>query len=170
MLAAIPALPSWWVGQFHEPRGPFHLFIGGDPQRKGERVTPGSLSALSAVTPGYELSDQAPEADRRLALARWLVAPENPLTPRVLANRLWHYHFGTGIVDTPSDFGAMGSAPTHPKLLDWPETYRRAVSHQNARSARVDVLSDFDCPDGALAAPRRTATTTSGHVIKEILT
>ena len=46
----------------------------------------------------------APEAMRRLALARWIVAPENPLTPRVLANRVWHWHFGTGIVDTPSDF------------------------------------------------------------------
>jgi hypothetical protein len=52
-------------------------------------------------------------------LADWIAHPDNPLTPRVLANRIWHYHFGTGIVDTPSDFGYMGGRPTHPELLDW---------------------------------------------------
>ena len=61
----------------------------------------------------------APEQQRRLALARWIVAKDNPLTPRVLVNRLWHYHFGKGIVATPSDFGFMGEKPTHPELLDW---------------------------------------------------
>lgn len=59
------------------------------------------------------------ESDRRFALAKWICAPQNPLTPRVLANRIWHYHFGRGLVDTPSDFGYMGGGPTHPELLDW---------------------------------------------------
>ena len=180
------------------------------------------------------------------------------MTPRVLANRIWHYHFGTGIVDTPSDFGFMGGRPTHPELLDWlacqlrangwklkplhrlialsrvyqqastwdaesaqvdadsrylwrfpprrltaeefrdtllqtagkldlrmggpgfrlyryeqdnvatyvpldqfgPETYRRSVYHQNARAMRIDLMTDFDGPDCAFAAPRRDTTTT----------
>jgi hypothetical protein len=201
----------------------------------------------------------APEGERRLALARWITAEGNPLPPRVLANRVWQHHFGTGIVDTPSDFGFLGGAPSHPELLDFlarrllhhgwrlkplhreillsrtyrqsaahrpeaaavdrdsrllwrfpprrlgaeelrdtllavsgelrlepmggpgfrlyrhtqnnvstyfpldapgPETYRRAVYHQNARASVVDVLSDFDLPDVAAAAPRRASTTT----------
>jgi hypothetical protein len=60
-----------------------------------------------------------PEAERRRALAEWIVHPANPLTPRVLVNRLWHHHFGQGIVSTPSDFGLGGAKPSHPDLLDW---------------------------------------------------
>src|SRR6202007_2149611 len=56
---------------------------------------------------------------RAIALAEWLADPQNPLTTRVMANRIWHYHFGRGIVGTPSDFGVMGERPTHPELLDW---------------------------------------------------
>ena len=100
-------------------RRPFHVFLGGSPQRPGRTVVPASLSTLSNVAPEYRLPDEAPESERRLALAKWLVADDNPLPARVLANRLWHYHFGTGIVATPSDFGFMGVPPTHPELLDW---------------------------------------------------
>ena len=61
----------------------------------------------------------APEQQRRSALAKWITDPKQPLTARVLVNRLWHYHFGTGIVATPSDFGHNGARPSHPDLLDW---------------------------------------------------
>jgi hypothetical protein len=257
-IAAIQPPAAWWVGDFREVPGSFHVFQGGDPQREGDTVTAASPSLLSEVAAGYELTPDAPENQRRLKLAQWIVAPDNPLTPRVLANRLWHYHFGTGIVATPSDFGYMGERPTHPELLDWlarqlheqgwrqkplhrlivtsqayrqstayreaaaqvdadsrylwrfpprrlsseeirdsmlavagrldttmggpgfrlyrylqdnvatyvpldqvgPETYRRAVYHQNARASVVDLMTEFDCPDSAFPTPRRASTTT----------
>ncbi|MFO0908740.1 MAG: PSD1 and planctomycete cytochrome C domain-containing protein [Isosphaeraceae bacterium] len=90
----------------------------GEVTKKGEAVTAGGLSRL-AVPPGdFGLGLDAPEADRRRALARWITHPDHPLTPRVLVNRLWHYHFGVGLVGTPSDFGTNGERPTHPELLD----------------------------------------------------
>lgn len=120
-IAAIPALPSVWMGKrvAKDAEGPFHVFVGGNPMRKGDMVTPSSLSTLSKVVPAYELPAESDEASRRLSLARWVTHPDNPLTARVLANRVWHYHFGTGIVDTPNDFGYMGGRPTHPGLLDF---------------------------------------------------
>lgn len=259
-IAAVPALPLVWIGtrSAEDAKGPFHVFLGGNPQKFGEPAVPASPSALDGVTPGYALSADEDEAARRLKLAEWITHRDNPLTPRVLANRLWHYHFGTGIVDTPNDFGYMGGRPSHPKLLDFlalklkdhgwrlkpmhrlimtsqtyrqastfrsraaaidgearllwrlpprrlsaeeirdtilavsgklastmggpgfrlyhfmqdnvctyvpldkhgPETYRRAVYHQNARASIVDLMTDFDQPDCAFSAPRRAETTT----------
>ena len=264
-LQAVPPLPTVWIGTRSEQdaAGPFHVFRGGDPQRPGTPVSPSGLSALAASVGAemtYELPPNAPEAQRRLRLAEWIVADVNPLSPRVLANRVWHHHFGTGIVDTPNDFGFMGGRPTHPELLDWlavqlrrhdwrlkplhrivmlsqtyrqsaehdaaaaridgaarllwrfpprrlsaeeirdtvldvagkldrnaddggpgfrlyqylrdnvatyvpldehgPETYRRAVYHQNARAAPTDLMTDFDQPDCAFSAPKRSETTT----------
>ncbi len=256
----VPNLPKVWAGVRNpsDAEGPFHVFLGGSPQKKGPEVVPASLSALSEVTPTYRLPADAPESRRRLELAEWMTHPENPLPPRVLANRLWQYHFGTGIVDTPNDFGYMGGKPTHPELLDFlavqllengwrlkaihrlimtsqayrqsaewrpgparidgdsrllwrfpprrlsaeevrdtilqvagkldtrmggpgfrlykyikdnvasylpldehgPETYRRAVYHQNARASRIDLMTDFDQPDCAFSAPKRAETTT----------
>jgi mono/diheme cytochrome c family protein len=254
----LPKLPAAWVGKHEQPKARTYLMRGGDPQKRGSDIAPASLHVLDEVTRGYELPLDAPEGERRLALARWLVADDNPLTPRVLANRVWHYHFGTGIVDTPSDFGYMGGRPTHPELLDYlasrlkhhgwrlkplhreimlsqayrqssawrkdgadadfaarllwrfpprrlsaeelrdtmlaaadkldlrmggpgfrlyrylndnvstytpldqvgPETYRRAVYHQNARASTIDLMSDFDAPDCAFSTPRRASTTT----------
>src|SRR5205085_10472785 len=66
-----------------------------------------------------QLAKDAPEAERRKALARWITDPHNPLTPRVMVNRLWAHHFGAGLVRTPSDFGFQGGLPSHPELLDW---------------------------------------------------
>lgn len=257
-LSAVPPLPTWWVGTHAEAPGPFHILIGGSPEKKGAQVSPAGLSVWRGENWSYELPGKSSEGERRLALANWLSPDHNPLTARVLVNRIWHYHFGRGIVDTPSDFGFMGGRPTHPELLDWlaeearrqewrwkplhrlimnsrtyrqsadwrmdasavdaenrwlwrfsprrisaeelrdtlldvsgaldltmggpgyrlydyqqdnvatyvpkdqfgPETYRRAVYHHNARAARVDLMSEFDCPDSAFGEPRRSSTTT----------
>jgi mono/diheme cytochrome c family protein len=118
-IANLPALPRLRVGRFEQPKGPQCVFERGDANRKGETVVPASLSTLADAAQAYSLPPDAPERERRLAFARWIVADDNPLTPRVLVNRLWQHHFGAGIVATPNDFGYMGQRPSHPALLDW---------------------------------------------------
>ena len=103
-----------YAGTFQQP-GPIRRQHRGDPMQPREEVLPGSL----AIFQPFALPTDAPEQQRRLALADWVAHPDNPLTARVLVNRLWHYHFGVGLVDTPNDFGRNGSKPTHPELLDW---------------------------------------------------
>src|SRR5204862_6859618 len=82
-------------------------------------VSPAGIAAVSGVSPDWPLSNDAPEAERRKALARWITDSRNPLTARVIVNRLWGYHFGAGLARTPSDFGYQGGTPSHPELLDW---------------------------------------------------
>lgn len=82
-------------------------------------VQPGVLSILDPNPARVPALTANETTGRRTALATWLTSPDNPLTPRVMANRIWHYHFGEGLVASPSDFGAMGQRPTHPELLDW---------------------------------------------------
>ena len=103
-----------WAGTFSQP-GKTHRLYRGDPLQQREVVAPDTLSLFDTLG----LSADEPEQRRRVKLAEWIASPQNPLTARVLVNRLWHYTFGHGIVDTPSDFGANGSRPTHPELLDW---------------------------------------------------
>jgi hypothetical protein len=88
--------------------------LRGEPYNRGPTVRRGFLTVLG----GQKLPDQY-KGSGRLELARWLTDPANPLTARVLVNRLWQHHFGQGIVKTPSDFGRRGAAPTHPELLDY---------------------------------------------------
>ncbi|MCC6231041.1 MAG: PSD1 domain-containing protein [Verrucomicrobiales bacterium] len=106
--------PQAYSGKFEKP-STMHRLHRGDPMQKREPVAPSTLAVFRPVT----MTDDEPESERRLKLARWVADPANPLTPRVLVNRLWQYHFGVGLVDTPSDFGRSGSRPTHPELLDW---------------------------------------------------
>jgi mono/diheme cytochrome c family protein len=103
-----------YIGMFSQP-GPTHRLYRGEPDAKRERVEPGGISALASLN----LPLDAPEKDRRLAFANWVAADDNPLTARVIVNRLWQFHFGTGIVDTPSDLGMNGTPPNNPQLLDW---------------------------------------------------
>ena len=104
--------PAW------EPR-PVHLLHKGSVEAPREVATPGAVSAIPGLAPRFTLDPQDGEGAARVALAEWLANPGNPLTWRSAANRIWHYHFGRGIVDSPNDFGRMGAEPTHPELLDW---------------------------------------------------
>ncbi len=120
--------PTVWVGVFKQP-GVIHRLYRGDPLMPREEVMPGVVESLgvqmqeSGVLQGrgvWEFQEANPqERLRREMLARWLVSESNPLTARVMSNRLWQMVFGVGIVDTPSDFGGNGGKPMHPELLDW---------------------------------------------------
>jgi mono/diheme cytochrome c family protein len=80
---------------------------------------PGTVPVGVGFPVEFELGQDHQEGSRRVALARWITRPDHPLTWRSIVNRLWHYHFGQGIVNSPNDFGRMGQLPTHPRLLDW---------------------------------------------------
>jgi hypothetical protein len=104
-----------YAGQFTSP-GPTHRLHRGDATQKREEIAPAAPAEFGerlGLPPGES------EQKRRLALANWVTNPRHPLTARVIVNRLWQYHFGQGIVPTPSDFGLNGGTPSHPELLDW---------------------------------------------------
>ncbi|TMQ32485.1 MAG: DUF1553 domain-containing protein, partial [Planctomycetota bacterium] len=96
-----------------------HRLSGGDWRKPREEIDPGFPEFLSTDTPDTRLDGIQQSTGRRAALARWLTRRDNPLTARVLVNRLWQHHFGLGIIATPNDFGVQGDPPTHPELLDW---------------------------------------------------
>ncbi|MDE0108379.1 MAG: PSD1 and planctomycete cytochrome C domain-containing protein [Bryobacterales bacterium] len=146
----LPKIPWTMVMRdLPEPRDAY-LHVQGDFTRRGDAIEPGTLRVLPAMRPDLPRN--------RLGLARWLVADDNPLTPRVTMNRLWQRYFGIGIVETENDFGTQGNPPSHPKLLDWlasefvrsgwdlkqmhrlilhSATYRQASAHR-ADAAAVD--------------------------------
>ena len=96
------------------------VLLRGNPHTPGDKVEPAFLEVLGAPTPSIPTPPTgAKSTGRRTVLADWIAAPENPLTARVMANRVWQHHFGRGIVRSPSNFGRQGDNPTHPDLLDW---------------------------------------------------
>ena len=101
-----------------KPR-PVHVLARGDVHSPGLEARPRSLDLVVGLSGALGVDSTATEGARRAALARWLADPGNALAWRSIVNRLWHHHFGRGIVETPSDFGRMGGAPSHPLLLDW---------------------------------------------------
>jgi hypothetical protein len=101
-----------------EPR-PVHVLGRGSVQAPLKPAGPGALSAVPGLAARFAGARTGPEGKRRAALAEWIVDSGNMLTWRSVVNRVWHYHFGAGIVDSPNDFGRMGSLPSHPELLDW---------------------------------------------------
>jgi hypothetical protein len=112
------APPLVYAGVRRQP-DPTLLLLRGDIRQPGPRVTPGGLSAIRSPSPELGLSADAPEGQRRLRFAEWIAQPAHPLTARVMVNRIWQYHFGQALVDTPSDFGFNAGRPSHPELLDW---------------------------------------------------
>jgi cytochrome c553 len=98
---------------------PIHVLKRGDIRFPLEPAVPGALSCLTSLDGAFRLADPNREGQRRAALAKWVSDPKNPLTWRSIVNRVWHYHFGRGLVATPSDFGRLGATPSHPELLDW---------------------------------------------------
>jgi hypothetical protein len=116
--AALPVA----MGLTDNPGPPPRTFLleRGELANRAEEVQPGFPSILDrAGKGGVAIKPLAKSTGRRLALAKWIASPANPLTARVIVNRLWQYHFGRGIVPTASDFGLRGEEPTHPELLDW---------------------------------------------------
>src|SRR5262245_11148592 len=108
------------IGESGPKPGPTYFLYRGAPDAKGPAVTPGALSVINETD--YEFPAPPPNAKssyRRRGLVEWLTSRQNPLTARVMVNRIWQHHFGEGIVRTPSNFGKLGEPPTHPELLDW---------------------------------------------------
>jgi hypothetical protein len=135
---------------------PTPLLYQGDYSSPREDIAPGFVSLISPGTASIT-APQSNTTGRRSALARWIVAPENPWTARVLVNRVWQQHFGSGLVATPNDFGYTGARPTHPELLDWlavefqengwslKKLHRRVVrshTYRQASVARMDAAAD----------------------------
>jgi hypothetical protein len=130
--AEIKALPApEWVyaaANYFEPQGTFrfaiepravNVLMRGSVDNPGAVAVPGALSMVEGLNPVFDAGLTAPEGQRRADLAHWITSDANMLAWRSIVNRVWHYHFGAGIVDSPNDFGHMGSLPTHPELLDW---------------------------------------------------
>src|SRR5262249_53141916 len=128
-LAALPAQQTIYcgtnqfkkVGSFHPAAKPRTVFVldRGEIDRPRAQAQPGALKCIAGLSSQLEIVDSEIESERRIALAAWLTDQKNVLTWRSIANRIWEYHFGQGIVDTPNDFGHMGAPPSHPELLDW---------------------------------------------------
>jgi hypothetical protein len=145
-----------------------YVLVRGEWDRPGEVVEPGFLSAITGNSDPAPLEldryHRHPTRGRRAALARWIASADNPLTARVMVNRLWQHHFGRGIVETASDFGKNGTPPSHPELLDWLATrfveekwsikamHRVMLTSSTYRqsSQRQDLLAEKADPDNRL--------------------
>ncbi len=135
---------------------PIHVLTRGDLNKLGEKVEPGALSCVQGLGAALAISSPTDESARRVALALWLADTRNSLTWRCIVNRVWHYHFGRGLCDTPNDFGKMGGTPSHPELLDWLAVWFRDQAKGSLKALhRLIVTSEtyrqssLDRADGA---------------------
>ncbi|MCA9268284.1 MAG: DUF1553 domain-containing protein, partial [Planctomycetales bacterium] len=130
-------------GSFRPAAAPRPVFLleRGSVANPRDEIQPAALNCLPELPGALSIKNPSDEGQRPAALARWTADPRNALTWRSAANRVWHYHFGRGLVDTPSDFGRMGSAPTHPQLLDWLAVELRDGGGSLKRLHRLIVVS-----------------------------
>ncbi len=117
--AVIAAPKARTFAVVERPIEPVHLLTRGNTAQPAEEVTAGGVSSVCGVSPNFGVKQDASDQDRRIALANWVTNPNNPLFTRVIVNRLWHYHFGVGLVETPNDFGFNGGRPSNQALLDY---------------------------------------------------
>lgn len=143
-----------FAGKFRAP-DTIHLLSRGDPEQPKEEVLPAVIAALGDTC----LSKDTPEEERRRILADWIASPTNPLTARVMVNRIWQGHFGSGLVLTPSDFGNNGMKPTHPELLDWLATEFIRSGWSIKHMHRLIVLSKAYRQQGVVSHSSDTAKT-----------
>ena len=150
---------TWLPAAGYQPPAA-HFLPNADYRNKGDVIEPGFIEAIARASPFRpESPDHRISSGRRLELAQWIASPDNPLTARVMVNRIWMHHFGEGIVYTASNFGSMGTRPTQPELLDWlatefvrqgwsvkamhrlimtSESYQMASAHTNPAAANAD--------------------------------
>ena len=140
---------------------PSYFLIRGDPFSPGSEMSPGFLTVAAHGDPPTEIPrSDSRTSGRRLALAEWIASRDNPLTARVIVNRIWHHHFGRGIVRTLDNLGRMGDAPTHPELLDWlaVEFMDRGWSikemHRLLMTSEAYRMASSFAPDANVAADR----------------
>jgi len=145
-----PTLAAFWSVRADSERAErkHHIYIGGDRAKKGDEVQPGFPFAPK---------DLAIKGDGRQAFLAWLTAPENPLFARVAVNRLWQWHFGEGIVTTPSDFGRTGQMPSNPELLDWLASEFTARKYSMKSMHRLIVTSELYQQSSVATAELRSA-------------
>ena len=131
-LSALPKPRLAYVGAVHTGKGNFigrghlngqprdiHILDRGDVTQPLDKVPPNPVPGIVMGMDQFDLPKDHTEGDRRVALANWITHPDNTLTWRSIVNRIWQYHFGTGLVETANDFGQIGEKPSHPELLDW---------------------------------------------------
>ncbi len=117
-LAALPKTEKAFAAVVLPP-GLTHLLRRGDVNMKAEVLAPAGLSAVRGLSPDFGVEPDASDRERRRKMAEWIANPANPLFSRVMVNRVWHYHFGAGLVESPNDFGYNGGQPSHPEPLDY---------------------------------------------------
>jgi hypothetical protein len=152
-----PDLPRAYVWFEDGPTAPpTHVLRRGNPSNPGAEVKPGVPAVLARQQPAPP-TPLAHSTGRRLWLARWVASPNNPLTARVMVNRVWAWHFGKGLVATPSDFGVAGERPSHPELLDWLASEFVAGGWRLKRLHRLIVLSSVYQTSAVLERGERRA-------------
>ncbi len=145
-----------------QPGKSTNVLLRGDPEMIGDVVAPGSMAAVTTLSADFGLAPDSPEASRRRKLSDWITSDANPLFARVMVNRVWHYHFGIGLVETPNDFGFNGGRPTHPDLLDFlaarfcSEGYRLKSLHRLIVTSSTYRQSTFATQDTARTIAERT--------------